>query len=32
MESEPADNCIEGQDVELVACDKAWELNEKAGG
>jgi hypothetical protein len=31
MEGELADNCIEGQDAELVACDKAWELNKKAG-
>jgi hypothetical protein len=31
MEGEPAANCVEGQDAELVACDRAWELNEKAG-
>jgi hypothetical protein len=31
MEGELADNCIEGQDAAVVACDKAWELNKKAG-
>ena len=31
MAGEPAGNCIEGQDAAVVACDRAWELNEKAG-
>jgi hypothetical protein len=33
MESEPRDICIvfEGEDVMLLACEKARELNEKEG-
>jgi hypothetical protein len=33
MEGEPKDNCIvfEGEDVMLLACEKARELNEKEG-
>jgi hypothetical protein len=29
MAGEPADNCIEGQDAALVACEQARGLNEK---
>jgi hypothetical protein len=31
MEGEPEDNCIEGQDAKLLACQQALELNEKVG-
>ena len=33
MEGEPKDTCIvlEGEDVVLLACEKARELNEKEG-